>query len=113
MKKLFLVALFLSVALLAGAAYAGEIFDAYTLIITEKQQREDIISFKSALMRVTKGIDLELAKMAAIKASGSFDTVPANVKTFFLQWETAIKELQTTLQANATVQEFLGGGELP
>jgi len=113
MKKL-LIALFLTVSLtFSGVAIAGEIFDSYNAIVTEKVQRDDIISFKSALVRTTKAINAELAKMQAIKDSGSFDTIPANVKTFFLQWETAIKGLQTTLDGNATVQEFVTGGEAP
>lgn len=113
MKKLLIV--LMTVFLLAsGTAIAGEIFDAYSQIIVEKQQREDIISAKSALERATKSINAELAKIAVIKASGSFDTIPANVKTFFLQWESALKGLQTTLAANSDVVEFIGGGsELP
>ena len=113
MKKFLIVTMLVVGLMFTGTAIAGEVFDSYNAIVTEKVQRDDIISFKSALVRATKSIDRELAKMQAIKDNGSFDTVPANVKTFFLQWETAIKGLKTTLDGNATVQEFMGGGELP
>jgi hypothetical protein len=62
---------------------------------------------------LAKALNVELAKIQAIKDSGSFDTIPANVKSFFLLWETAYKDLQTTLNNNATVQEFVNGGEAP
>lgn len=85
--------------------------DKFNLIVTEKEQREQLLSAKSCIIRMRKSQNLELDKFNKIKTTGAFDTIDADVKTFLLQCETAYKNLKATLDANAEFVEIIDGEE--
>jgi len=84
--------------------------DKFTLLVTEKTQREQVISGKDCFVRLYKGHKRELSKFQALKTSGTFDTVDAEIKTFLLQIETQYKNVLATLESSDEFMEIIGGG---
>lgn len=116
MKKLLTIILtaFLITTIAPAVVIGGELTDGFNLIITEKEQREDVLSAKSSLIRMTKCVNLELAKIQAIIDSGTFDTVPNNLKVFLLKWRLHFTDLKGALAADPEIVEvFTGGDQVP
>lgn len=73
-------------------------------IWTEKEQAGDFFTARAALEHATNTISEELAKFKAIKDSGSFNTIPQDLKDAMLAWEAIYDDAKAAFLANADVQ---------
>ncbi len=69
-----------------------------------KEQGQDLFTAMGALQHASSTVQEELAKFKDIKASGSFTTVPTDLKNALLAWETMFDTLKASFLANTDVQ---------
>jgi len=79
------------------------ISDDVTTIWTEKGQREAFFKARALMEEATNSAEENLAAFKVIKDSGQFNTLPANLKTTMLAWESMFDDLKTAFLANANV----------
>ena len=77
--------------------------DGLDSVWTAKEQGQDLFTARASLENLTNVLTEELARFAEIKASGSFDTIPSDLKSAMLRWETAFKDCKALLMADAEV----------
>lgn len=82
------------------------ITDDIQTIWTEKEQRGDFFTARASLENLTNVLLEELTRFNDIKTSGTFDTLPANLKAALLRWETEFKDAKTALLADAEVVDI-------
>ena len=73
---------------------------------TEKKQREDLFTARACLENLTNVLIEELDRFDAIKTSGSFDTLPDDLKNTLVRWETAYKDTKVTLMADSEIVDI-------
>ena len=109
MKKISLILsaiLILSVTVFCFQAYAGDVTTPIDTIWTEKEQREDFFTARAALENLTNVLLEELMRFNEIKQSGTFDTIPADLKNAMLRWETAYKDVKAALLADQEIVDI-------
>ncbi len=73
-------------------------------IWTSKEQAADFFAARAALENATNVVAEELARFKAIKVSGTFNTIPAALKTAMLAWETIYDTAKASFLADADVK---------
>ncbi len=69
-----------------------------------KEQGVDLFEARRALENASRVAGEELQKFKDIKASGSFTTVPTDLKNTLLAWEAMFDTLKANFLANSDVQ---------
>lgn len=69
-----------------------------------KRQSQDLFTARAALENASRVVQEELAKFKDIKTSGSFTTVPTDLKNALLAWEVMFDTLKASFLANSNVQ---------
>lgn len=69
----------------------------------EKEQREDTFAARAALENATTTLDECHRKIQEIVASGSFGTIPADLKATLNDWWTIVKTARTSIGQNADI----------
>lgn len=69
-----------------------------------KEQGQDLFTARAALENASSVVQEELTRFKDIKASGSFTTVPTDLKNALLAWETMFDTLKASFLANSDVQ---------
>ncbi len=69
-----------------------------------KEQGQDLFTARAALENASSVVAEELARFKDIKASGSFTTVPTDLKNALLAWETMFDTLKASFLADTNVQ---------
>ena len=72
-------------------------------IWTAKSQGEDFFTARASLESATNVLIEELSRFAEIKTSGSFNTIPTEVRDAMLRWETIFKKCRDDLQKDAEI----------
>lgn len=72
-------------------------------IWSEKNQREDFFEARAVLEGASSQADEALTKFKEIKASGSFNTIPTELKQAMLAWEAMFDGFKTAFLGNADV----------
>ena len=80
--------------------------DDIGVIWAEKEEREDFFTARAALHLATSTVAEELAKFKEIKTSGSFNTLPQNLKDAMLAWEAIYDDAVAAFQANQDVKDI-------
>lgn len=75
-------------------------------IWTEKEQRDDFFAGRASLESITSVLREQLVRFAAIKASGSFNTLPTSLKQAMLRWETLFQTAQTAYEADTEIVDI-------
>ncbi len=71
----------------------------------EKRQREDTFAARAALENATSTLDQELQRVQDIIDSGSFDTVPAALKSTLIAWRTILTDARTAINSNSDIMD--------
>ena len=79
------------------------ITDNINTIWTEKEQAGDFFTARATLENATNVIVEELARFKEIKDSGSFNTIPQDLKDAMLAWEAIFDTAKASIMANADV----------
>ncbi len=69
-----------------------------------KEQGQDLFKAIAALQHASSTVQEELAKFKDIKTSGSFTTVPTDLKNALLTWEVMFDTLKASFLSNSDVQ---------
>ena len=72
----------------------------------EKEEREDLFTARASLENLTNVLVEELARFNEIKQSGSFGTLPADLKAALVRWEDAYKDVKTLLMADSEIVDI-------
>ena len=72
----------------------------------EKKEREDLFTARASLENLTNVLIEELNRFNEIKQSGSFATLPADLKAALLRWETAYKDVKILLIADIEIVDI-------
>lgn len=73
-------------------------------INTARNQAQDFFAARAALENATNVVAEELARFKAIKASGSFTTIPMPLKNAMLAWEAIYNAAKASFLADADVK---------
>ena len=71
-----------------------------------KEQGQDLFTARAALENASRVVAEELQRFKDIKASGSFTTVPTDLKNALLAWEAMFDTLKASFLADAEVQSI-------
>ncbi len=82
------------------------ITDELNSVWDAKEQGQDLFTALAALEYASRVVQEELAKFKDIKTSGSFTTVPTNLKNALLAWEAMFDTLKASFLADAEVQSL-------
>ena len=77
--------------------------DNINTIWTEKEQAGDFFTARAALENATNVVAEELQRFKDIKTSGSFNTIPQDLKVAMLAWEAIYDDAKAAFLANADV----------
>ena len=79
------------------------IIDNINSIWTEKEQAGDFFTARAVLENATNVVSEELARFKTIKESGSFNTIPQDLKDAMLAWEAIYDAAKVAFATNADV----------
>ncbi len=79
------------------------IIDDLDNVWESKSQSEDLFTARAALENATNVIEEELQKFKDIKASGSFSTIPIDLRNALLAWEIIYDTAKASFLADADV----------
>ncbi len=69
----------------------------------EKEQREDAFAARAALESVSQHLDEAHQTIQALVDSGSFNTIPTDLKATLNNWWTIIKTARATIAGNVNI----------
>jgi len=72
----------------------------------EKKEREDLFTARASLENLTNVLVEDLARFEEIKQSGSFSTLPTELKAALGRWETAYKDVKVLLLADQEIVDI-------
>lgn len=72
----------------------------------EKEEREDFFRARAALEHATSTVSEELVRFKTIKASGSFATLPQDLKDAMLAWEVIYDDAAAAFNADQNVKDI-------
>ena len=101
MKKLLII---LSI-LLATSCYAGQVSDQLAGIVANRDQASDVVDARAYLQEATMAVDQAWQQVQDIKASGSFNTVPTELKQTLNDWHGILQTLRQSIAADADIME--------
>ena len=77
-----------------------------TEVWQEKKEREDLFTARASLENLTNVLLEELNRFNEIKQSGSFGTLPADLKAALVRWETAYKDVKALFMADSEIVDI-------
>ena len=77
--------------------------DGLNDVWTAKEQGQDLFTGRAQLEDITNTLLDNLQRFEDIKLSGSFDTIPTDLRTALLAWETILKTAKADCMANADI----------
>lgn len=102
MKNIVLVAI---LVMYCGFAFA-DITDILNQTWTEEKQREAAFAARAILQRMNNEVNYGLNQLQAIKDSGHFDTLPADLKQALNRWWQIYKDAKSAFQTDAELLEI-------
>ena len=103
-KVLGILAIVILVLGFGGVAQAGALTDLEQCW-TEQQQIRDAIAARAALEYATRVLDEAHQKIQELVDSGSFDTIPTDLKVALNAWWTIIKAARASIGANEDIMD--------
>ena len=92
---------------LQNHGHKGDIMQTIlTEVWQEKKEREDLFTARASLENLTNVLIEELSIFNEIKQSGSFTTLPAELKAALLRWETLFKDAKAVAMADSEIVDI-------
>lgn len=102
MKKLLPFVVMMGICLVARA----DISDTLDTTFTEKEQRQAAFTARTILQNATMVVEETLIQLQAIKDSGNFDTLPADLKAALNRWWQIYKDAKSAFQADSELGDI-------